>query len=88
MVRRKGRQQEDFMVAAGRGKEDVLVKRKCRYEELRRGANEPICQTGGFVKGNEYSLCGFSWPRHLEKIQTSHSLSTIASSLLPVCNEG
>lgn len=56
------------MVAARRDKEDVLVGRKCRCEELRGDANEPICQSGGFAIGNEYSLCRFSWPRHLEKI--------------------
>ena len=78
----------DFMVAARRDEEDALVEGKCRYEKLRWIADEPAGQTGRSVMGNENLYAVFTAKTYGEYIQTSHSLSTIASSLLPVCNEG
>lgn len=43
----------DFIVAAGRDEEVALAERKCRCEELRWIADEPVGQTGGSVMGNE-----------------------------------
>ena len=77
------------MFDTGRDRKDALVERRCKCAEQLRHADKVVNQARWFPNRERDFLCSVSRPRPLGNIyRFRQSLSTIASSLVPVWNEG